>query len=196
VLTDTLNQAFRRTWWAIVIRGLLALGLGIFILARPLESVAAFAVVVAIWALVNGITEVVHAIDIKPFFRSWWLLLFGGLVSAAFGIAALSYYPGLSLAFVVTWVSFWLLLAGLVGVGVAVQLKRADLPWGWYLAWGIVCVTAAVLSWASPPATVTAIMGLIAGFAIVSGLILLVGAFRMKSLERDVTHAVRHATPA
>jgi uncharacterized membrane protein HdeD (DUF308 family) len=43
VLTDTLNQAFRRTWWAIVIRGLLALGLGIFILARPLESVAAFA---------------------------------------------------------------------------------------------------------------------------------------------------------
>ena len=116
MLTDTLNQAFRRTWWAIVIRGLLALGLGIFILARPLESVAAFAVVVAIWALVNGITEVVHAIDIKPFFRSWWLLLFGGLVSAAFGIAALSYYPGLSLAFVVTWVSFWLLLAGLVGV--------------------------------------------------------------------------------
>ena len=34
----------------------------------------------------------------------------------------------------------------------------------------------------SPPATLAAIMGLIAGFAIVTGIALLVGAFKLQSL--------------
>jgi len=66
MLTDTLKQAYHRTWWALVIRGALALALGIFILARPFDSVAAFALVIAIWALVGGITEIVHAIESSP----------------------------------------------------------------------------------------------------------------------------------
>ena len=196
MLTDTLKQAYRRSWWALVIRGALALALGIFILARPAESVAVFALVIAIWALAVGITEIVHSIELKPLLSSWWALLLSGLVSAAFGVAALYYYPGLSLAFAITWVSFWLGLTGILGIYLGMQLKKAGLPWGWVLAFGVVSFLASIFCWLSPPATLGAIMGLIAGFAIVSGLFLLVGAFRIKSLEHDVTQAVRQPTPA
>ena len=196
MLTDNIRQAFHRTWWAVVIRGLVAIALGILILVRPLESVAALALVIAIWALVNGITEIVHAIDLKPIFPSWWLLLLGGLVSAGFGVAALYYYPGLSLAFAVTWTSFWLALSGVLGITVSLQMKKAGLSWGWYFAWGLVCLAASVMALLSPPATLAAIMGLIAGFAIVSGAVLLFGAFRLKSLERDVDQSIRHPSPA
>jgi uncharacterized membrane protein HdeD (DUF308 family) len=196
MLADTLQQAFRRTWWALVIRGLLAVALGIFILVKPLDSVAAFALVIAIWALVAGITEIVHSIDIRPFFGSWWVLLLGGLISAGFGVAALYYYPDLSLAFAVAWVSFWLLLSGILGITVAVQEKRAGLPWGWVFTWGIVSVAVSIAALVSPPATLAAIMGLMAGFAIASGVVLLIGAFRLKSLENEVTQSVRHASQA
>ena len=196
MLADTLKQAVHRTWWALVIRGSLALVLGIFILARPFDSVAAFALVIAIWALVAGITEIVHAIDIKPFFGSWWVLLVSGLVSAAFGAAALYYYPALSLAFAVTWASFWLALTGVLGITVAVSQKRAGLPWGWGMTFGIVSLLASIAAWLSPPATLGAILGLIAGFAMVSGVVLLAGAFRLRSMEQDVAHAVRQPTPA
>lgn len=196
MFTDTLKQAFHRTWWALVIRGALALALGILILARPFDSVVAFALVIAIWALVGGITEIVHAFDVKPFFSSWWVLLLSGLVSAAFGVAALYYYPDLSLAFAVTWTSFWLALTGIMSITVAVNQRRAGLPWGWVFTLGVVSVVASVAAWISPPATLGAIMGLISGFAIVSGIVLLVGAVRLKSMEHDITHAVRQPTPA
>jgi uncharacterized membrane protein HdeD (DUF308 family) len=196
MLTDTLKQTFRRGWWSLVIRGALALALGILILAKPFDSIAAFALVIAIWALFSGITEIVHAFELKPIFSSWWMLLLGGLISAGFGVAALYYYPILSLTFAVTWASFWLALTGIMGIAVAVQEKKMGIPWGWLFAWGILCVAASIACWLSPPATLGAIMGLIAGFAIVSGVALLVGAFRLRSVEEDVKHAVRQPTPA
>src|SRR5262249_16104 len=105
MLTDTLAKEFRRFRWSLLIRGALALGIGILILVRPLDSIAALALVIAIWALFAGITEIVQSFEIRPYFKSWWMLLVSGLISAAFGVAALYYYPGLSLAFAVTWVS-------------------------------------------------------------------------------------------
>jgi uncharacterized membrane protein HdeD (DUF308 family) len=196
VLTDTVKQAVHRTWWSLVIRGLLALALGIFILAKPMDSIAAFALVIAFWALFVGITEIVQAFDVKPFFSSWWMLLLAGLISAAFGVAALYYYPGLSLAFAVTWASFWLLLTGLMGIAVSMQQKKLGMTWGWVFTWGILSIGAAIAAWVSPPATLGAIMGLIAGFAIVSGIALLVAAFRLRSMGEDVRQALRQPTPA
>ncbi len=53
VLGD-LKSVYHRTWWALMLRGVLGLVVGIYILARPLDSVAAFALVIAFWALFAG----------------------------------------------------------------------------------------------------------------------------------------------
>ncbi len=196
MLTDTIRQTIHRGWWSLVIRGLLALAIGILIFVKPFDSIAAFALVIAIWALFSGITEIVYSFELKPVLSSWWLLFLAGLISAAFGVAALYYYPGLSLAFAITWVSFWLGLSGIFGIAVSLQQKKAGMPWGWVFAWGIVCLGASIAAWLSPPATLGAIMGLIAGFAIVSGVVLLVAAFRLRSLVHDVREALRQPSPA
>jgi uncharacterized membrane protein HdeD (DUF308 family) len=188
--TDLIRSAYRRTWWALVLRGLLALAVGVFILWRPLQSIASLALVVAIWALFAGIVQMVHAFDLRPVYDRWWVLLLSGLVSAAFGVAALAYYPTLSLAFVVVWTAWWLILTGALAVYAAIEERRLGQSWGWTLAFGIVSILAGVVAVMSPPVTLAAIMGLIAGFAIVSGLVLLVGAFRLASLRRDVADAV------
>lgn len=193
---DIVKQAYRRIWWSLVIRGLFAIALGVLIIAKPFDSIAAFALVIAIWALFAGITEIVHSFDIKPFFSSWWLMLLGGLVSAGFGVAALFYYPGLSLTFAVTWASFWLAMTGILGIAVSMQQRKAGLPWGWVFFWGLVCLAASIAAWVSPPATLSAIMGLIAGFALVSGIALLVAAFRIKSIERKLQQSLHQPSPA
>jgi uncharacterized membrane protein HdeD (DUF308 family) len=124
------------------------------------------------------------------------MLLLAGLISAAFGVAALYYYPGLSLAFAVSWFSFWLMLTGILGIAVSMQQKKLGLPWGGVFTWGILSVAAAIACWISPPATIGAIMGLIAGFAILSGIALLVAALRLKAMEVGIKQSVRQATPA
>ena len=191
--SDVIQSAYRRAWWGLVVRGLLALALGIFILWRPMDSIASFALVIAIWALVSGIVQIVHAFDLRDLFQQWWVLLLSGLVSAAFGVAALYYYPGLSLAFAVVWVAWWLLLTGGLAIYVAIQERRLGVSWGWTLALGILSVLAGVFAFMSPPVTLAAIMGLIAGFAIVSGVVLLIGAFKLASAKHEVTDAMHSA---
>jgi uncharacterized membrane protein HdeD (DUF308 family) len=191
--TDVLRSAYRRAWWALVLRGLLALALGLFILWRPMDSIASFALVIAIYALFSGIVQIVHSFNLRGVFQQWWLLLLNGLVSSAFGIAALYYYPTLSLAFAVVWAAWWLFLTGGIAIYAAIVERRMGVSWGWTLAFGILSILAGVFAFMSPPATLAAIMGLIAGFAIISGIFLLIGAFRLTSAKQEIVNAVRSA---
>jgi uncharacterized membrane protein HdeD (DUF308 family) len=183
---DELAHAYRRTWWALVLRGVLALVVGIFTLVRPLESIAAFALLLALWAIFGGVVEIVHAIDLKPVLKHWWVILLSGLVSAGFGIAALYYYPGLSLSFAVVWFALWLMSSGVLGLYVAVQQRSLGIQWGWSAVFGVVNVVASVFALISPPATLATIMGLIAAFAIVTGVVLIGAAVRLHSATKPV----------
>jgi uncharacterized membrane protein HdeD (DUF308 family) len=190
---DLIQSAYRRTWWSLLIRGLLALALGVLILWRPMESIASFALVIALWALFSGIVQIVHAFDLRELYQQWWVLLLSGLIGVAFGIAALYYYPTLSLAFAVIWVTWWLFLTGALAIYASIVERRLNLSWGWTCAFGVLSIIAGGLGLANPPATLAALMGLIAGFAIVSGVVLLVGAFRLASVKREISDAARSA---
>jgi len=192
--SDLVQSTYRRAWWSLVVRGIFGIALGALIIWRPMDSVAVFAFVIAFYALFTGIVQIVHAIDLRSVFDKWWVLLLAGLVSVAFGIAAFYYYPGLSLTFAVVWVAWWLLLTGGLAIYLAIEEKRLQMPWGWTLAFGIVSIVVGVLCFANPPATLAAIIGLIAGFAIAGGVLLLIGAYKLSSLKSDVTSQVRAAT--
>jgi uncharacterized membrane protein HdeD (DUF308 family) len=190
MLTDALQHAYDRMRWGLLLRGLIALALGIFIFARPLESVAAFALVIAIWALVTGIGQVVDGIQLRATLPHWWLLLLSGIVSVGFGIAALYYYPALSLTFAVIWAAYWLLLSGFFGVYVAVQERRMGVPWVWTLIFGMLSLLAGLYAVVVPPVTLAVIMGLMAGFAIAGGIVLLVGFFKLSTAKARLTGAI------
>src|SRR4029077_18540715 len=106
MIADDLRVAYNRSKWGIALRGLVGILVGIIILTRPIASVAALALVVALWALIEGVVAIVHAFDLRSVVQHWWVLLLTGVVSVLFGIAAVYYYPGLSLAFVVAWVAW------------------------------------------------------------------------------------------
>jgi uncharacterized membrane protein HdeD (DUF308 family) len=165
-----------------LLRGLLSLAVGVFILVRPLDSIAAFALLIAFWALFMGFVNVVQAFEMKPIARHWWVLLLSGLVSVGFGIAALVYYPVLSLTFAVVWVSWWLVASGIIEIYAAIRMKQMGASWGWTAAFGVLSLAAGAFALLAPPATLAAIMWLIAAFSIVVGLTLIVGAFRIRSM--------------
>jgi len=179
---DDLKRVYHRTWWALMLRGWLGLAVGVLIFVRPLDSVAAFALVIAWWALFSGFVNIVHAIELKRVMNHWWVLLLSGLVGVGFGIAALVYYPTLSLTFAVVWVAWWLLFTGILGIYAALQERRMGVQWGWTMAFGVLSVAASVFALLAPPVTLAAIMGLIAGFAVVSGIALILGAFKLRSI--------------
>jgi uncharacterized membrane protein HdeD (DUF308 family) len=181
-ILDDLKRIYRLSWWALFLRGLLGVAVGVLVLVRPLESIAAFALVIAWWAIFSGFTTTVHAVELKPVVKHWWVVLLSGLAGVAFGVAALVYYPALSLSFAVVLFAWWLMLTGALSAYAAMQERKLGLQWGWSAVAAGLGIVAAAFALVFPPATLAAIMGLIGGFALVSGVALIVAAFRLRSV--------------
>ena len=178
--------------WAHVVRGVLAIAVGIVILARPLASVAALALVIAMWALFDGVVSIVHAFELRGIAPHWWGTLLGGIVGVVFGVLAFYYYPFLSLSFAVALASLWMLTAGIVTLYLAVQERRSGIRWGWTMAFGIVAIVAGIAAFMNPGPTLATLMLFLAWFGIVGGFVILMGARRAHPVEHDMTH-VMHA---
>src|SRR5262249_33170002 len=153
-----IEQTVHRAWGSLVIRGALGIIVGVLILVRPMESVAAFALVVALSALVQGAVAMVHAFDIRSVARHWWRLLLIRSLGTVVGIAALYYYPGLSLTFIVIWAVWWLAIVGVTAIGAALYERRMGMGWGWTMTWGILAIVTAVIAFGNPPATLAALV--------------------------------------
>ncbi len=189
-MTDALVSAYRQGKWALLIRGLMGIAIGVFIFLRPLESVAAFALVIAIWALTDGIVSIVNAFALRTVVSHWGVMLLSGIVSVLFGVAALYYYPLLSLGFAVMWAAWWLIAGGALGIYVAMSERKADLPWGWTLTFGVIAIAFGIIAMVYPTVTLAALMGVIATFGILGGIAMLVAAGKMQSVEQDVKDAL------
>jgi uncharacterized membrane protein HdeD (DUF308 family) len=194
MIAEKLRDHYHQAKWALVLRGLLGITIALLIVIRPFDSVAAFALVIAVWALFDGIIRIVHAFELRHVMSDWWMLLVAGIVGVVFGCAALNYYPGLSLSFAVVWTALWLITAGLLGLYVAVQERRAAEAWGWTMAWGGLAIVAGILAVGYPGVTLAWLMALIAGFGLIGGIAMLVGAVRMQTFEHHVDQMM-HPVP-
>jgi uncharacterized membrane protein HdeD (DUF308 family) len=194
MIGDDIKGLYHETKWALIIRGALSVIVGIVIIARPMESVAALALVIALWSLFDGTVNIVRSFQVRGIAAHWWVLLLSGIVGVLFGATALYYFPGLSLTFAVLWTAYWLTFSGVMAVYAGFMERRVGLPSGWTMAFGLVAIVGGLFAFVEPAATLATLIGLIAAFAIVSGVVLLMGAGRMQSLQRDLQNA-RPAAP-
>lgn len=196
MIASELQKAYNQTKWAVLLRGLLSLAVGIVILMRPMNSVVALALVIAFWSLFDGIVNIVRSFDLRGFVQHWWVMLLAGIVGVAFGIAALYYFPELSLTFAVVWTAYWLTVSGVIAAYIAWQERSAGLSWGWTMAFAALAIVAGVLAFMNPQATLAWLLGVIAGFAIISGVFLTIAAFKMGSIQRDAKQSFSNTARA
>jgi len=196
MIGSDIQKAYNQTKWALLLRGLLSLAVGIVILARPMDSVVALALVIALWSLFDGIVGIVRSFTLRGIVQHWWVLLLAGIVGVAFGVAALYYFPGLSLTFAVVWTAYWLTLTGVMAAYIAWQERSAGLSWGWTMAFAVVAILGGLFAFMNPQATLASLLGVLAGFAIISGVLLLIGAAKMVSVEHDIRGSVPNTARA
>ena len=186
MIASELRKAYNTTKWALLLRGLLSLAVGIAIIWRPMTSVVALALVIALWSLFDGMINIVRSFDLRGVVQHWWVMLIAGIVGVAFGVAALYYFPGLSLTFAVIWTAYWLTVTGIIAAYIAWQERSAGLSWGWTMAFGLVAIAGGVIAFMNPQATLASLLGVLAGFAIISGVFLLIAAGSLVSAKQNV----------
>lgn len=169
-------------WSALAIRGVIAIAFGVLALLMPGLTLAALILLFAAYAIVDGVSHVVTGIRQRSGGPDG-LMILGGIVGIAVGVIA-AILPGVTALFLLTLIGAWAIVTGAAEIVAAYRLRKA-ISGEWLLALqGIISIAFGLYVWIFPGAGALAVVWLIATFAIASGVILLMLAFRMRSLAR------------
>jgi uncharacterized membrane protein HdeD (DUF308 family) len=106
-------------WWLLLLRGIFAVLFGIIALLAPGAALAGLAIVYGAYAIVDGITAIAHAVQIRKTNPRWGWLLVSGVLTTLAGLIALV-LPGIVGAFgglVVLWtIVIWSFVTGVMAL--------------------------------------------------------------------------------
>ena len=179
-------STFQRTWWSLVIKGLVATVLGLVALAWPHVMVAAMVTIFGVFALVIGLVATVAALGHRGKSRLWWLLAIPGVVGIVIGIIALAWPAGTAVVLVYL-VAIWALVLGISEVHGAIRLLK-EIKGDWTpLLVGIVAIVFGCLLLLKPHAASAAFARIVGLFALVLGVLWLMLAFRARKWAKRAT---------
>jgi uncharacterized membrane protein HdeD (DUF308 family) len=112
--------------------------------------------------------------------QNWWLIVLRGLFAVLFGLAALT-WPNLTLVVLVFLLGIYLLTDGLLAVITGLTRHTGSRPWWLLLVEGLMSIVAGVLALLSPGLTVITLLYLIAAWAIITGMVEIVSAIRLRA---------------
>jgi uncharacterized membrane protein HdeD (DUF308 family) len=182
-MDTTMNKLLSQAWWMLALRAVVALLFGILAFLLPGLTLLWLVTLFAVYALISGIASVVGAIQNRTSDRQWWLILLLGLVSIGAGIIAIV-APGLTALVWIYVIGANALITGVLDIAVAIRLRKV-IEGEWLL---IVAGLASVLFGISvilfPGAGALALVWLISAYALVTGILLLVLAFKARKWKR------------
>jgi uncharacterized membrane protein HdeD (DUF308 family) len=111
--------------------------------------------------------------------RNWWALALRGVVAILFGLAAF-FLPGITLAVLILLFGAYMLVDGIFAIIAAVRAEEHDTRWWLLLAEGVLGVLAGIVAFLWPGLTALALLYLVAAWAIVTGILQIVGAIRLR----------------
>jgi uncharacterized membrane protein HdeD (DUF308 family) len=172
-----------KNWWIFLLRGILAILFGLMAFAWPGLTLATLVIFFGAWALVSGCFALFGAFSGKKSGGDWWVLLLHGLLGIAVGILTFR-SPGITAIAVLWYIAFWAIFTGVIEVATAIRLRKEIRGEGWIMLAGIASVIFGVLLLAYPGAGALALITLIAAYAVVFGVMLVVASLRLRKLAK------------
>jgi uncharacterized membrane protein HdeD (DUF308 family) len=114
---------------------------------------------------------------------NWWAFVLRGVLAVLFGVIALA-IPGVTLLALVLLFGSYALIEGVFNLVAAVRGMEGHDRWGSLLFEGLVSIAAGLAAFAWPGLTALALTFLIAGWALVTGVLEIATAVRLRKLIR------------
>ena len=175
-------------WGWFMLRGVLALILGVCALIFPLSALFAFTLVFAAYAFGDGIMSLIAGIRGARAGERWGALVFRGVTGILVGVIflLLPILATLTYAFLsVIMLAVWSVIAGVFEIAAAIRMRK-EIEGEWLL--GLSGAISLLLGLAIllfvipiPAATILTAAWLIAIYAFIVGVVLVIQAFRLKS---------------
>lgn len=119
-------EALRRRyehWQFVMFGGIISIIIGILILFWPEITALILVYLIAARAIIMGIMEFVAAARMPQVIRGKWLLIFGGIISVAFGLI-IFIRPATGIIAIIWLIALYLTLFGLLNITAALMLRK------------------------------------------------------------------------
>jgi uncharacterized membrane protein HdeD (DUF308 family) len=180
-----MSAALARNWWAVGLRGLVAILFGVLVSILPPPTIASFVLLFAAYIAADGVFAILAGATAAQRGERWWMLIVEGMVNLA--VAAVLVWPAVIVVPFVDLASIWAVVTG--GLMLAAT-GRLSVPHG---RWLLALAGGASATWG----TMAAIVGLypvderqavklwLTAYALVFGGTLLSLGFRLRRRHRS-----------
>jgi uncharacterized membrane protein HdeD (DUF308 family) len=155
-----------RIWWLTLLRGILALALGVLLLVWPDKSAEALIMFIGAFALLIGLISTVHASAAR--FALWGASILGGLITLALGLIAL-FWPGITATVLVYIIATWALVFGFIEILGGLTIGAGSPAGALATGVGLISVVLAILLFVMPEVGIVAAAWLIGIYFLASG---------------------------
>ena len=178
-------RALTKSWWILVLRGVLAILLGVLALANPGTTAATLVLWIAIFLIIDGALALLTTIARWKEHEDKWLHVAEGVLSILLGILILN-APEMTLFLVVLYAAVWSIMAGITRIAMAIQLRKEIEGETWLALSGLLSIVFGILVIAQPGIGLATIMWMLGLFLVLAGVVLIALGLKVKKLAGKV----------
>lgn len=185
-ITERIGEVLSEKWWVLLLRGLISVAFAVLIWMQPAITLKALIILFGAFAFVDGVLGVWTALSSRKDRNNWWLLMLWGLVGIGIGIITFV-APGVTALALLFYIAIWAIVTGVLEIITAVRLRK-EIEGEWLLGLaGLVSLVFGILLIAHPGAGILAVLWLLAAYALILGVLMIILAFKVRSWGAKLT---------
>jgi uncharacterized membrane protein HdeD (DUF308 family) len=184
-----------RNWWSLVLRGVIAILVGIVTFVWPGITVGALVLLFGAYALLDGVLSLVGAWRASRAHERWGALVLegiAGIVTAAITVL----WPGITAIALVYVIAAWALVTGVFEIAAAVRLRQVIAGEWLLILSGIASIIFGFLAIVLPLVGALAIALGIGIYAVIFGTLLIALGFKLRSWSKTLHAGTTIPLPA
>src|SRR6202158_496242 len=176
----SMGSAIVVNWWALAIRGVVGILLGIAAVAWPGITLLVLIAVFAVYLLIDGVLALIAGARA----RSWLLAVEGaaGIVAAILAVL----WPGITALILVYLIAAWAIVTGALELGAAYLLRRVVKGEWLLVVGGVISIAFGILLAINPAAGLVTIVWLFGAYMLIFGAITLALGLRLRSTRATI----------
>lgn len=182
-------------WWSLVIRGVIAIVLGLITFLWPGITVGALVLLFGAYALLDGVMSIVGAVRASRANERWGVLVLEGIAGIA--VAAVTVFmPAITELALVYVIAAWALVTGVLEIAAAIKLRH-HISGEWLLALaGVASIIFGFLVMVFPLAGALVIALWIGAYAVVFGVVMISLGIRLRNWVKSVPYGASYPLPS
>jgi uncharacterized membrane protein HdeD (DUF308 family) len=193
-MEPTPSSLLPHLWKSTLVSGVLALALGVLILAWPGRTILAAAVLFGIYLVITGVAQVIVAFSLPVVSAGGRVLLFlSGTASVILAVLCFRHFHSDEEALAVLLLAIWIAVGFIFrGVATAVAgISDPELPGrGWQIFMGVLSLLAGLVTLAAPFTSLWILALVVGWWLIVIGIVEIITALKIRSASREIDAAL------